>query len=504
MRTKDVLHYQTPEAVGISSRDVEAYIRLLESRHLATHDVLMARGNQIFYEHYWKPFTSDFRHRMYSVSKSFVALAVGFLVQDGLAALDDPMSLYFPEELQGQEDRNMHRQTIRQMLTMSTAKQDRNWFRAQTEDRVRFYFANDRKETRPPGTIFDYDSTGSFVLGALVERLTGKTLMAYLKEKLFDEIGVRPDASCLRCPGGHSWGDSGILCTPMDLLRVARFTLNGGSWDGKQLLDREYVKAATSKQIDNNYAEIHCCDSYGYGYLIWRTYQDSFFFDGMGCQFAVCVPEQDLILIYNADNQGKAGAHHVIIDGFFDCIVNRAASGPIAEDRQGLEQLQAYSEGLKLAAAEGPAHSGFEKSVEGKVWYFQDNPMGISKMKLTFSGEKGCLSYTNAQGDKELTFGMGCNEFGLFPQEGYSADVGSCFAPGNYYHCAASAAWVEERKLRILVQIIDRYFGNLSITLGFTEDEVGVYMEKNAEFFLNEYAGFGCASCRREITCTES
>ena len=68
--------------------------------------------------------------------------------------------------------------------------------------------------------------------------------------------------------------------------------------------------------------------------------------------------------------------------------------------------------------------------------------------------------------------------------------MGSEFAPGNYYKCAASAAWVEENKLRIVVQIIDRYFGNLSITLGFQENKVGVYMQKHAEDFLDEYKGY--------------
>lgn len=503
MMKEDILQYKTPEEVGISSKNIESYIRLLESKHLATHNLILARGNQIFFEQYWKPFTSDFQHRMYSVSKSFVALAVGFLEQDGLVKLDDPISLYFPEELACQPDKNMHRQTIRHMLMMCTAKVGQNWFEAQTDDRVRFYFENNEKGSRPPGTIFKYDSTGSFVLGALVERLTGKTLMAYLKEKLFDEIGVSPNAYCLTCPGGHSWGDSAILCTPMDLLRVARFTMNGGSWDGKQILNPAYVHAATSKLVDNNFADIHARSNYGYGYLIWRTYQNSFYFCGMGCQFAVCVPDQDLIMIYNADNQGKADATSVILDGFFEWIVNKAAAEPLLEDRQALGSLRAYGRGLQLVAAEGSPHSGFEDVVQGKTYTFHENPMGISKMSLSFEGNTGCLSYTNEQGDKKLVFGLGHNEFGLFPQEGYSSCVGSQFAPGNYYKCAASAAWVEEQKLRIVVQIIDRYFGNLSITLGFVGEEVGVYMEKNAEFFLNEYSGFGYAICEEGITCTE-
>ena len=65
------------------------------------------------------------------------------------------------------------------------------------------------------------------------------------------------------------------------------------------------------------------------------------------------------------------------------------------------------------------------------------------------------------------------------------------YEPGSFYRCAASAAWVEAQTLRIMVQIVDRYFGNMTMTFGFQGDEVGVYMQKTAEFFLEEYQGFG-------------
>lgn len=482
--------YTTPEAVGVKSENIQAYIRGLEEKRLATHSMIMARGNQIFFENYWEPFTPDFQHRMYSVSKSFVSLAVGFLEQDGMIDLDDPISKYFEKELKAQPDQNMHRQTIRHMLMMSTAKPSQNWFRAQTDDRVRFYFENDNKESRPSGTIFEYDSTGSFVLGALVERITGKPFMEYLREKLFDEIGVSKEAYCLKCPGGHSWGDSAVLCTPRDLFRVARFTLNGGSWDGKQLLNEAYIREATSKLIDTDFGDFVSRDTHGYGYLIWRTYQNSFYFNGMGCQFAVCVPEKDLILIYNADNQGKNAITGAVIENFFSLIVNTVEDTPLPENPKTQEELLDYAKERKLIFAAGEPHCVFEKELQGAAYQFAENPMGITKMAFSFEGDKGKLSYTNAQGDKELFFGMGYNEFGLFPQEGYSQDVGSVFEEGSYYKCAASAAWVEPQKLRIKVQIIDRYFGNMTMTLGFKGDEVGVYMEKTAEFFLEEYQGF--------------
>ncbi|MBE5866970.1 MAG: serine hydrolase [Lachnospiraceae bacterium] len=487
----EFIQYTSPEKVGISSGNIEKYLRILEQNKLATHSLILARGNQIFFEHYWEPFHKDFLHRMYSVSKSFVAIAIGFLEQDGLIDLDDPISKYFVQELEKQPDVNMHNQTIRHMLMMSTAKTPKGWFKAGTEDRVRFYFENDTKYSRPSGTLFEYDSPGSFVLGALVERLTEMPFMEYLREKLFREIGVSEEAYCLKCPGGHSWGDSAVICRPIDLFLVARFMLNGGRWNGKQLLNEEFVKAATTKQIDNNYLGIHDWNTQGYGYLFWMTYQNSFFFNGMGSQYAVCVPEQDLIMVINSDNQGKEAVRKDIIDSFFELIVNQATDVPLPENHEAQYSLMEYAKRLKLLTQPGEKDSTWKEKVHGVTYHMNENPMGIRTFKITFEGDKGCFAYTNEQGDKELYFGLGYNEFGVFPQEGYSDEVGSQYASGNYYKCAASAAWTEESKLQIMVQIIDRYFGNMTITLGFKDGEAGVFMHKNAECFLEEYQGYG-------------
>ena len=162
------MQFATPESVGISSEWIKEYIEKLEGAGLATHDLIIMRHGKVVFEGYWAPFNKDFLHRMYSVTKSFVSLAIGFLEQDGLINLDDRVANYFPDETKNLTDDNFKKQTIRDMLMMATAKPTQSWFKAKTPDRVRFYFENDGEQSRPSGTIFQYDSTVSFVLGALV------------------------------------------------------------------------------------------------------------------------------------------------------------------------------------------------------------------------------------------------------------------------------------------------------------------------------------------------
>ena len=496
LKPDTIMQYVTPEQVGISSENILKFVKKLEEKHFAVHDVILARENQICYEAYWEPFHRDYLHRMYSVSKSFVGIAIGFLEQDGLIHLDDKISKYFPEELKNQPDQNQHHQTIRHMLMMSTAKRASSWFADNTPDRVAHYFSNPGTETRPSGTFFEYDSTGSFILGTLVERVTGKSFMEYMREKLFREIGISEEAYCLKCPGGHSWTDSAIMCRAMDLLLLARFVLNGGSWNGRQILNNAYIQKATSNQISNNLMDLNLYNTQGYGYQIWRTWQDSFFFYGIGTQYAICVPHKDIILVINGGNHGKEYAlDPVLFDAFFELIADSAEKEPdkadISEKTEAYLALEAYSKRLKLLAAQGEIHSPWEAKVQNITYKMQQNSMEISKVRVVFEKDTGTLYYTNKQGNKALQFGLGHNVFVFFPEEGYPDETGNIPEPGNRYECAASAAWVEPHKLHIAVQIIGRYYGNLSINLAFSEDEAGLFMTKAAEYFLTEYAGFG-------------
>lgn len=484
------MNYSSPEKHGIRSENILEFIKKLEDSRLSTHDVIIMRNDEIIYEAYWKPFNKDFLHRMYSVTKSFVAIAIGFLEQEGKISLDDEISKYFPDELKSQPDQNIRNQTIRHMLMMCTAKSDRgSWFAARTNDRVRFYFENDLIESRPSGIIFDYDSSGSFVLGALVERVSGMTLIDYLRSRLFDKIGVSKEADFLKCPGGHSWGDSALICKPYDLLLVAKFMMDGGKWNGEQLLNSEFVTAATSKQIDNSILNDVECDSFGYGYQIWRTFDNSFFFSGMGCQFAVCIPDKDMIFIYNAYNQAQSYAKKVIFDNFYDMIVRKSEKFELPENKEAQKELADYTGSLELAHAIGEKTSPIIDKINNKTFVMNDNPMGLRKIAFSFHKNGGILYYTNAQGDKELAFGMCRNEFVAFPQDGYSDSIGSQKG-SKRYNCACSASWVMPETLYMKVQIIDKYFGTLNIKFGFADNKICVQMAKAAEDFLNEYSGF--------------
>ncbi|MBO5198623.1 MAG: serine hydrolase [Lachnospiraceae bacterium] len=504
----------SPESAGISSEVILDFWKRYDSYEFSTHSIIMARGDKIFAEAYYAPFHKDFKHRMYSVSKSFVAAAVGLCEEEGLLSLDDKLADYFPEYLDapGGEsaeksgkpgkpaaNENLKEMTIRDMLTMSTCI-DENiwWFTSGTKDRNEVYFQ--LNASRIPGTTFRYDSPGSYMLGVIVEKLTGKPFLEYLKEKILHNIGFSEDAYCLKCPGGYSFADSGVMCSARDLLAFARFVMNKGTWDGARYLNQEFLEAATAKQVDNDPRCVGTSyNCHGYGYQIWKAPNDGFAFIGMGDQLAICDPASEFIFIINSDNQGNDNARALLYHEIYHNLVPKLKE-PLAENPAAYAELTEYLKSRELVHLSG-SRSSFQEKIDGVTYVLEENPMGIEKMRFDFDGDRGTLTYQNAQGEKKLLFGLDRNAFSKFPQDGYSDMIATIEEKGHRYDCACSAAWVEEKKLKLKVQIIDKYFGNICMTFGFKDNRVGIVMVKNAEAFLNEYCGLanGKAQSRNEI-----
>lgn len=482
-----MLQKVSPESVGISSEKVLKFIKTLEKNRLHTHSLLLTRGDKIFCEKYYAPFDENFKHRMYSVSKSFVSVAIGLLIEDGKLSLEDKFIFFFPEYTAGMNDPWFEEMTIRNALTMCTCTPAMpDWFTSGTKDRTEIYFQG--HATMIPGTRFQYDSPGSYMLGVIVEKLTGKPFLEFLQERFLNAIGFSRDAYCVQCPGGHSFADSGIMCTARDLWRFARFVMNGGTWDGVRYMDEAYLREATAFQVANNSRDMDHYGGYGYGYQIWKTPRDGFAFIGMGDQFAICDPETDTILILNSDNQGDPFSRSVLYQALYDLIVEEMGEA-LPENEAALHALRAHEQGDTLRALPRGCDSAFAKDLAGRTYRLGENNMQISWFRFEFEGDGGVLHYENAQGVKALPFGFGHNVFGKFPEEGYADLVATVGVPGHRYDCAASAEWQEEKKLHLCVQIIDKYFGNCNMVFAFKDDRVVVIMQKVAEAFLNNYAG---------------
>ena len=479
----------SPEKAGVRSQNVLDFIAALERRGVVMHSVLLMKGEDLFAEYYWKPFHKDLCHRMYSQTKSFVGVAIGLLEEDGLLKLDDPVHTYFPDKIDRELPPYLKELTIRQMLMMQTSGAAPSWFFHPDPDRTHLYFSENSGD-HPAGTQWKYDSPGSQVLCALVERLAGRSLFDFLNERIFRALGTFQTATILKTKTEDSFGDSALLCTTRDIASFGRFVMNYGMWHGKRLMNEAYLRTATSRLADKDRTGFAGACTDGYGYQIWSTPYGGFAFNGMGAQLTICIPEKDLIFSCTGDNQGFPAAKDLICSAFYELIVEHMSPASLPEDAETYRRCLQLEEKLTLSCLKGETTSPFAENVNGKTYLCGENPMGIREFSLEFLPDgTGVWHYLNEQGEKSLPFGLGKNVFCKFPQKGYSSLHAGLPDENNLYDCACSAVWGQKNMLKLKVQIIDQYLGNLFVTFSFRDDLVTVTMEKTAEAFLNEYKG---------------
>jgi CubicO group peptidase (beta-lactamase class C family) len=478
----------TPESMGISSKQILRFIKKAENNGVMLHSMLMMRKGHVVAEGYYAPFTRDRMHRMYSVSKTFTSTAIGLLADEGRISLDDRVCDYFHDKLPEHVHPYISDMRIRDLLIMATPhssttyeKDDKDWA---------WTFFN-TKPSHPAGTIFNYDTSGTYVLNVLAERITGKPFLEYLKDKMLRELGFSEEAWCIKAPEGYSWGGSGVICTTRDLARLALVYMNNGSIGGRQYISGEYVKAASSRQIDNApTGHMDYMHGNGYGYQIWILKDGAYAFCGMGMQLAVCIPKKDFLFVCTGDTQGSQQVYAGIFELLQSEIVEELHSAPLQEDEEAATQLEETLRNLQVVnPLIGQSSSPLEEKVNNRRYALEPNPMGIEEVGVEFRDKAGQLIIKKKEGEKRILFGMENYVEGLFPETSYYGDtIGIPY--GEMYKCIATARWTRQDKLVIRCYIIDNYFGNMTVTLGFKGDELGLGMFKNAEWFLQEYQGF--------------
>jgi len=291
----------TPEKAGIPSAVISEFIDKLEERKIVLHSLLMVKDGNLLTEAYWKPFDVNFKHRLYSSSKSFVSAAIGILAGENKISLDDKVIKYFPEKTSEKLNPIVAETTIRDLLRMTTPSNTGTVYRFGQDDWCDPFF--NMTDVHYPGTIFKYDTTAPTLLCMLIKRLTNMELTEYLNEKLFKHIGMAEDIECIKTPCGYDWGGSGVICTSRDFARFALICSNMGQHDGKQLIPEWYMKEATSKQVDNRSTMEHVEKSQGYGYQFWCLRNNGFATTGMGSQLSINLPQYKFSMITTGDTQ---------------------------------------------------------------------------------------------------------------------------------------------------------------------------------------------------------
>lgn len=492
-----------PEKYGISSAAVEEFEERLARLGVRMHGYLLLCGKDIAGEKYDAPYGQDTLHRMYSITKSFTSMAVGFLLKHGEIALEDAICDYFPEKMPKEGPHPWCREmTIRDMLTMRTCYASTTYKRYGSDDWVESFFRV--KPDHVPGTIFSYDTSSSHVLAALAEKITGLDMLDFLRREALDRLGFSKGAYLLKDPKGVSQGGSGLMCTLRDVAKAAWLCNHYGILEGEEVLPEEYMRQATANQVPTDLQPV-VDEQGGYGYMFWMPrsaagsgYSHGFTMYGMGGQLALCFPGLDFCFVTMADTIGNPAGLQIIYDSFYDILFPAVCAGHSEEKDSGKEKAQ----GEERTGSGGEKDSGKEKAQGGERtgssvirretalsqeamaragrYEFYENPMKWSWLEFDWKEEK--LRFENPDGVWEFVFGTEEWRMQNFP--------------GTCYRCECRGEWKSGHFL-LHCFVTDEEQGHVSMDFGWKDDRLGVRMASTGEPFFRYFKGTGSARRRQ-------
>lgn len=350
---------KSPESVGVRTQAVIDWIRDCERSGCEIHSFMILRHGQVAAEVWRKPFEPGVAHTMFSHSKSFTSVAVGFAVQEGLLALDTKVCDVFPGV--GKKSRAAKSLTVRHLLMMSSGKMDNPFlFLKKDPDWVRDFLK--RNFLFRPGKKFLYTSANTYLLCAIVRQVTGQTVTEYLTPRLFEPLGI--DIPFWETdPTGTETGGWGLQIKTEDQAKFIQCCLDGGMWQGRQVIPKQWLDAATAMQIHNAPGTLD--NRCGYGYQFWQCHiANSFRADGLYSQFAIALRDYDACIVINGGEPEEPKTLEILWRhfpaGFFDGSMEQTAA-----ERESLQQA---IETFELPAVESqPRNPELEQRIDGRV-----------------------------------------------------------------------------------------------------------------------------------------
>ncbi|MDA8743277.1 beta-lactamase family protein [Rubripirellula amarantea] len=330
----------TPEAQGVSSAGIRDFIETADREVDSMHSFMLVRHGYVVAEAWWEPESAEKPHVLWSLSKSFTSTAVGLAVADGKLSVDDHVLKFFPDDAPAEPSENLKAMRVRDLLTMNAGHEDEvQWLEA--EDWAKAFLSH--RVPHKPGTHFRYNTPATYMLSAIVQKVTGETVLKYLKPRLFEPLGIvnpRWDTS----PQGISIGGYGLYLRTEDIAKFGQLYLQKGQWNGKQLLPESWVEQATSKQVSNG-SDPASDWNQGYGFQFWRCRHGAYRGDGKDGQFCIVLPEQDAVIAITANTKNMQAELNIV----WNKLLPAFSDEPLETNPGEHSQLQATISALKAS-----------------------------------------------------------------------------------------------------------------------------------------------------------
>jgi CubicO group peptidase (beta-lactamase class C family) len=289
----------TPADQRVDPAAILSFLDAVDERpDIEMHSLMVVRHGQVVAEGWWAPYSAERPQLLYSLSKSFTSTAAAFAQAEGLLDLDDAVVSHFAEfaaDITDPRSRSVKVRHVASMAAGHTREMLTEAIMRDPEEPVRGFLLI--PPDREPGTVFAYSQPCTYALASIIQRNAGMPLTRYLRPRLFDPLGIG-HVGWHTFPPGREQGFSGLHARTEDIAKLGLLYLQGGQWEGAQLIGEKWVAEATSQQVANP-AEPNPDWRQGYGFQFWMS-RHGYRGDGAFGQFCVILPEQDTVIATTA------------------------------------------------------------------------------------------------------------------------------------------------------------------------------------------------------------
>ncbi|MEW9701443.1 serine hydrolase domain-containing protein [Paenibacillus sp. SI8] len=453
MKANSIFPRSLPESQGIAAEAIARCLQDMERRGLELHSFMLVRHGHVISEGWWAPYAPERPHMLFSLSKSFTSTAIGLLVQEGRISVQDRVVSFFPEDAPAEISSHLASMTIRDLLVMGTGHAEDTSAKMQQSDN---YVRNllELPVEHEPGTHFAYNSGATYLLSAILQKVTGMTLLEYLQPRLLEPLGIE-GATWGSCPRGITMGGWGMKITTEDIAKFGQLYLQKGQWQGMQIVPSSWIEEATSKQIENG-VEADNDWQQGYGYQFWRCQHGAYRGDGAFGQYCIVMPEQDAVIAITS-GVNDTGA---ILKVIWEQLLPAMKSEELPPDREAAESLGHQLRGLHLDPPKAHAASLLENDISGIQYELADNDSKLRTSFFQFTEEYVILTLDYEDSKHTVIFGRNQWHSGMC-SIGMKAEEPAL----------GSATWQDTNTLELTLRYVETPF---CITMVCTFDQGGV------------------------------
>jgi CubicO group peptidase (beta-lactamase class C family) len=449
----------TPEQQGLDSEKLGEVLDYIQEEDVNIHSLMIIRNGYVVMDAYFYPFSEGSIHDTASVTKSFTSTLIGIAISEGyISGVEQPVLGFFSERTVENVDARKEAMTLEDLLTMRSGFECVNDPFEATLSEMRespdwVQFTLDLPMAEEPGTRFVYCSPNSHLLSGIIRETTGMSEQDYANGSLFEPLGIS-NVSWPSDPQGnnHGWGD--LRLTPYDMAKLGYLYLNGGIWDGKQVVPAEWVTASTQQQVSPE-------EGQGYGYQWWISgiLPGLYEANGRGGQRIIVWP-QEKIIVATTGGGFEPDELSILL------LAALQSDQALPEKPEAYEQLQE-----KITAASNPPDPEpvpplpeMAENISGKTYVVESNPFGIEAITLIFEGQEEALLNLSLD-EEQQTLPVGLDNV-------YRISPGGEFGP-----LALKGFWKTDNEFVFYYNEVSN-INNYQVNITYEDDQVTVRVEE--------------------------